>query len=64
MAIVLGVFVMSPSFLPPGEVDFVDELGPGASTVQKGRILAMGGCWEAWRWDEGSSKSDWQFCIE
>lgn len=27
-----------------GEVDFVDELGPGASTVQKGRILAMGGC--------------------
>ena len=38
-----------PPIISPGEVDFVDELGPGASTVQKGRILAMGGCWEARR---------------
>ena len=53
MAIVLGVFVMSPSFLPPGEVDFVDELGPGASTVQKGRILAMG-------WMLGSLGDGWK----
>ena len=38
-----------PPIISRGEVDFVDELGPGASTVQKGRILAMGGCGEAQR---------------
>lgn len=27
-----------------GEVDFVEDLGSGASSVQKGRVLAVGGC--------------------
>lgn len=50
-----SIWIDSPNIIQPvsnpqssidnsGEVDFVEDLGPSASTVQKGRILALGGC--------------------